>query len=90
MNKKLYHLDLANYSEGDFRINSDLEVFFGKEKIGNVRIIENDHPEGDDEIALFLPGMVSFSHYPVYDASIACQTIYEKYYSVKYRNYLKF
>jgi len=85
MNNKLYHADLAHYSEGDFRINSDLEVYFGKEQIGCVRIIEHQHPEGDDEIACFLPGMVNFQHYPVWDAGSACQTIYEKYYEQKSR-----
>jgi len=85
MNKKLYHSDLSSFTEGDFRINSDLEVYFGKEQIGNVRIVKNDHPEGDDEIACFLPGCVGFQHYPVYDAGSACQTIYEKYYSQKNR-----
>ncbi len=81
MNNKLYHTDLANYTEGDFKINSRLEVFFGKKQIGKVRIVENLHPEGDDEILCFLPGNVGFKHYPVYDAGIACETIYEKYYS---------
>ena len=85
MNNKLQHADLARYSDGDFRINSDLEVFFGKEQIGNVRIVESTHPEGDDEIACFLPGHVGFQHYPVSDPGSACQTIYEKYYSQKNR-----
>lgn len=85
MNNKLYHADLANYTEGDFRINSDLQVFFGKEQIGNVYIVKNDHPEGDDEIVCLLPGCVGFQHYPVYDASSACITIYEKYYQQKSR-----
>lgn len=81
MNSKLYHGDVANFREGDFRINSDLEVFFGNELIGGIRIVENDHPEGDDKIACFLPGFVGFQHYPVYDTSSACQTIYEKFYA---------
>lgn len=81
MNNKLYHTDLINFTEGDFRINSHLEVFFGKEQIGNVRIVESTHPGGDDEIVCFLPGCVGFQHYPVSDPGSACQTIYEKYYS---------
>lgn len=83
MNNKLCYQDLKNYNEGGFRINSSLEVFFAREQIGNVRIVENSHPEGDDEIICFLPGCVGFQHYPVYDAGSACKTIYEKYYSQK-------
>jgi len=85
MNKKLYYQDFKNYREGDFRINASLEVFFGNEQIGEVRIVNSDHPEGDDEVACFLPGFIAFQHYPVYDPGSACQTIYEKYYEQKNR-----
>lgn len=81
MNNKIYYQDLKNYREGDFEINADLEVFFAKEHIGHIVVVINDHPEGDDELSCFLPGFVGFQHYPVSNASIACQTIYEKYYS---------
>lgn len=85
MNNKILYQDLKNYREGDFRINSDLEVFFGKEQIGELRIIEHQHEEGDDEIACFLPGGIGFQHYPVSTASGACQELYEKYYEQKNR-----
>lgn len=81
MNKKIEHSDLKNFKEGDFRINSDLEVFFGKQEIGSIRIIKHEHPEGDDEIVCFLPGGMGFQHYPVSDAGSACQTIYDKFYN---------
>lgn len=85
MNKKIDYQDVKNYHEGDFSINSDLEVFFGSEQIGEIRIVKHDHPEGDDEIACFLPGGVGFQHYPVTTASGACQELYEKYYERKNR-----
>jgi hypothetical protein len=85
MNNKLYNTDLAHYSDGDFRINYSLEVFFGKEQIGSVRIVENKDPESDDEIVCFLPGGIGFQHYPIFDAESACQTIYKEYYSQKDR-----
>jgi hypothetical protein len=85
MNNKILYQDLKNYRDGDFRINSDLEVFFGGEQIGEICIVKNDHPEGDDEIACFLPGGISFQHYPVSDPGIACLEIYEKYYERKNR-----
>jgi hypothetical protein len=85
MNNKLYYQDFKNYHEGDFHINADLEVFFGKEQIGEVKICENQHPEGDDDVVCFLPGGLHFQHYPVSDPGSACQVIYEKYYSQKNR-----
>lgn len=85
MNKKIDYQDVKNYHEGDFRINSDLEVFFGGEQIGEIRIVKHDHPEGDDGLACFLPGGLYFQQYPVSDPGIACQVIYEKYYERKNR-----
>lgn len=52
------HFDLINANIPEFRINSDLEVFFGNTQIGHFRINKNHDPEGDDVILLFLPGMV--------------------------------
>lgn len=85
MKNKLYHFDLSSYNEGEFSINSSLEVFYGKEQIGNVGIAEYNDPEADDEIVCFLPGWIGFQHYPVSDASGACKIIYEEYYSQKNR-----
>lgn len=85
MNNKLYHYDLAYFNEGEFRINSNLEVFFGKKEIGVLEIIHNNDPEGDDEIACFLPGHVGFQHPFVHDAATACKTIYQEYNSQNHK-----
>lgn len=82
---KINYNDLRNFRLGDFRINPFLEVFFGKEQIGEIKIISNNHPEGDDEIACFLFGGIGFQHHPVNDPGIACQIIYDEFYSNKSR-----
>ena len=86
MNNKIDYRDLKNFKSGPFHINTDLEVYFGDEQIGEVKIINNHHPEGDDELRCFLPGGVGFSHHPVCDPADACQVIYEKFYANARRN----
>lgn len=81
----IVHEDLTSLISNQFRVNLNLEVFYTENnhtkesQIGCIEIIPGGHEEKSDELALFLPGWVGFSHYPCYTAEDACQKLLTKF-----------